>query len=76
LSLNNSRFGVYIHLIYPNKLEVKYTTDTQKYAYYLDLYIEIDNGGRLKTKFYDKRDDVTFPIINVPCISSNHNVWS
>ena len=28
LSLNNSRFGDYLHLIYPNELEVKDTTDT------------------------------------------------
>jgi hypothetical protein len=32
LSLNNSRFGNYLHLIYPNKLEVKDTADTQKSA--------------------------------------------
>jgi hypothetical protein len=32
LSLNNSRFSNYLHLIYPNELEVKYTTDTQKSA--------------------------------------------
>ena len=45
MSLNNSRFGDYLHLIYyPNELEVKYTTDTQKPAFYLDLHIEIDNG--------------------------------
>jgi hypothetical protein len=34
-------------------------------------FVEIDNGGRLKTKLYDKRDDFTFPIINFPFISSN-----
>jgi hypothetical protein len=28
LSLNNSQFGDYLHLIYPNELEVKDTTDT------------------------------------------------
>ena len=28
LSLNNSRFGDYLHLIYPNEPEVKDTTDT------------------------------------------------
>jgi hypothetical protein len=44
LSLNNSRFGNYLHLIYPNKLEVKDTADTQKSASYLDIYIEIDSG--------------------------------
>jgi hypothetical protein len=29
LSLNNSRFGDYLHRIYLNELEVKDTTDTQ-----------------------------------------------
>jgi hypothetical protein len=43
LSLNNSRFGDYLHRIYPNELEVKDTTDTQKYASYLNLHLEIDN---------------------------------
>ena len=36
---------------------------------YLDLHLEIDNEGRLKTKLYDKRDDFSFPIMNFP--SSN-----
>ena len=71
LSLNNSRFGDYLHRIYPNELEVKDTTDTQKSASYLDLHLEIDNGGRVNTKFYDKLDDFTFPIINFPFISNN-----
>ena len=61
LSLNNSRFGDYLHRIYPNELEVKDTTDTQKYASYLNLHLEIDNWGILKTKLYDKRDDITLP---------------
>ena len=60
LSLNNSQFHDYMQLIYPNELEVKDTTDTLKSASYLDLYLEINNGGRLKTKLYDKHDDFTF----------------
>ena len=28
---------------------------------YLDLHLEIDNGGRLKAKLLKKRDDLTFP---------------
>jgi hypothetical protein len=71
LSLNNTRFGDYLHRIYPNELEVKDTIDTQKSASYLDLYLEINSGGRLKTKLYDKRDEFTFPIVNFPFISSN-----
>jgi len=54
-----------------NELEVKDTTDTQKSVSYLEFHIEIDNGGRLKTKLYDKRDDFTFSIRNFPFISSN-----
>jgi hypothetical protein len=42
--VHNSRFSEYLHLIYPNELEVKVTTDTQKSA----SYLEIDNGGILK----------------------------
>ena len=71
LSLNNSRFGDYIHLIYPNELEIKDTTDSPKSASYLDLYLEIDSRGKLNTKLYDKRDDFNFPIVNFPFLSSN-----
>ena len=49
----------------------KGTTYAQKYASYLDLHLEIYNGGRLKTKLYDKRDGSTIPIANFPFISSN-----
>ena len=49
--------------------EVKDTTDTEKSASYLNLHLEIDNGGRLKTKLYDKRDDFTFPIVIFPFIT-------
>ena len=71
LSLNNSRFGDYLHRIYVNKLEVKDITDTQKSASYLDLHLEIDNGGRIQTKLYDKREDLTFLIVNFPFIICN-----
>ena len=66
LSLNNCRFGDYLHVIYSNELAVKDIADTQTYTAYLDLNIEIDNGGRLKTKRYDKHYDFTFPIVNFP----------
>ena len=53
------------------QLEVNDTTDNQTSASYLDIHLEIDNGGRFKTKLYDKRDDFTFPIVNFPVIISN-----
>ena len=42
LSLNNSRFGDFLHLIYPQELEIKDTTESRRSASYLDLYLEID----------------------------------
>ena len=55
MSLNNSRFGDYLHRIYPTELEDKDTTDTQKSASYHAIHLKIDKGGRLKTKLYDNR---------------------
>ena len=57
LSLNNSRLGDFVDRIYPIELEIKDTTDTDRFASYLDLQLEIDRVGRLRTKLYDKRDD-------------------
>lgn len=71
LSLNNLQFKDYLHQIYPSELEFKETTDTPALASYLDLYLYIDNSGRLKSKLYDKHDDFDFPIVNFPFLSSN-----
>ena len=71
LSLNNSKFSDYLHVIYPDELQIKDTTDSSKSAAYLDLYLEIDHKGTLCTRLYDKRDDFNFPIINFPVLSSN-----
>ena len=48
-----------------------YTVYTDRSASYLDLHLEIDHEGRLRTKLYDKRDDFKFPIVNFPFICSN-----
>ena len=45
--------------------------EMQKSASYVDLHLEIDSEGWLRTKLYDKRDDYNFPIVNVPLICSN-----
>jgi hypothetical protein len=57
--LKNVRFGDYLDLIYSNELEVKDITDTQNSVSYRDIHLEINNGRRLKTKLYNKRDDLT-----------------
>jgi len=50
LSLNNSM------------LEIKGPTDTDRSASYLDLHLEIDSEGRLRTKLYDKEMILIFPL--------------
>jgi hypothetical protein len=73
LSLNNLRFGDFVDCIYPIALKIKDTTDTytDRSAPYLDLHLEIDSEGWLRTKLYEKGDDFNFPIVNIPFICSN-----
>jgi hypothetical protein len=49
-SLNNSKFYDYAHCIYLTKLEIKETTDIARSTSYLDLHIDIDSKGWLRTK--------------------------
>ena len=48
----------------PIEFEKKDTTDADISVSYLDLHLEIDSEGRLRTKLYDKGDDFNFPIVN------------
>jgi hypothetical protein len=48
----NSMFGVFVDRIYPIELDIKDTTDTDRPASYLDLPLEIDSEGRLRTKLH------------------------
>jgi hypothetical protein len=47
------------------------TTDTHRSASFLDLRLEIDNEGRVRTKLYDKKYDFNVPIVIYPFICSN-----
>ena len=71
LSLNISRFGDFVDRIYPIELEIKDTTDTDRSASCVDLHLEIDSENGLRTKLYDKRDDLNFSIVIFPFIYSN-----
>ena len=67
LLLNNSRVGDLVDRIYPIELEIKDATD----AYRSTSYLDIGSEGRLRTKLYDKRYNLSFPIVNFPFICSN-----
>jgi hypothetical protein len=53
------------------ELEINDTTDTDRSASYLDIHLEIDSEGRIRTKLYDKSDYFNLPIVNFPYICSN-----
>ena len=62
-------FGNFVTTIF--ELEIKDTTDTNTSASYIDLHLELDSEGWLRTKLYDKRDDFNFLIVNFPFICCN-----
>ena len=67
-SLNNSKLGDFADRIYSIELEIKVTTDTAMSVSYIDLHLEIDNEGRIRTKLYDY---FNCSIVNSPFICSN-----
>ena len=71
LSINNHNFHNYVHLIYPDELEIKDTIESDISASYLDILLNIDSNGRLTTTLYDKRDDFNFAIVNFPFLCNN-----
>jgi hypothetical protein len=77
LSLNNSRFGDFVDHVYPIELEIKDTTDTDRSASYLDLYLEIDNlelfsertSSIYNVKLKDRANFFSF-FLRSPCMKS------
>jgi hypothetical protein len=51
-SLNNVRLRDFVDRIYPIELEINDTTDTDRSTSNLDLHLEIDSEGRLRTKLH------------------------
>ena len=47
--INNHNFHNHVHLIYPEELEIKDTTESDKSASYLDILLNIDSNGGLTT---------------------------
>ena len=74
LALNNSMFGDSVDHLYPIELEIKDTTDTARFASYLDLHFKIYSEGWLRMNLYDKRDDFNFLIVNFPFTSICSNI--
>jgi hypothetical protein len=54
LLLKISRFYDFVVPIYLIEFEIKVTTDTASSASYLDIHLEFDSEGRIRTKLYVK----------------------
>ena len=71
-SINNVDFGNYISVIYPSELPLTDTSTSSTEVCYLDTNIK--TGGTntpFRISIYDKRDDLTFRIVNFPHMDSN-----
>ena len=69
LSINN--FDNWIPLLFPVKLEIKEKNRTSSSVSLLDIYLKFDPNGQLSIRFYNKRVDINFTIINFPHLNSN-----
>jgi DNA-dependent RNA polymerase auxiliary subunit epsilon len=52
--------------IYPIELEIKDTTETERFVSYLDIHLEIDSEGRLRKRLNNNKYNFNFPIVNFP----------
>ena len=57
LSINNQDLRIISVRCIPPELEIKYTSESNTSASYLDLFLSIGRDGQLRTSLYDKRDD-------------------
>ena len=64
-------FDDFVDRIYPIELEIKNTTYTARSASCFDTHLEIDREDTIRTKHYDKRNYLNFPIVNFPFIHSS-----
>lgn len=68
LSNNTFYFHTYVVSIYPSELENKipHGLRSASSVLYFDNLLERDIDGNITTKFYDKRHDFNFPVVNFP----------
>jgi hypothetical protein len=66
MNLNNCKFGDFVGRIYPIELEITESTERARSSSYLDLHLESNSEGRLRTRHYHKGDVFNFPVVNLP----------
>ena len=70
LNINNVYFDNMVSQIYPSELQLNKANSSDTQAAFLDLHLSISNDT-VSTKFYDKRDDFDFEIVNFPFLDGD-----
>ena len=70
LNIDNPYFEGMVNRIYPPELQLNKANTSDTEAPFLDLHLSISNGF-VSSKFYDKRNDFEFDIVNFPFLDSD-----
>ena len=70
LNIDNPYFEGTVNQIYPPELQLNKANASDTEAPFLDLHLSISNGF-VSSKFYDKRDDFDFDIVNFPFLDGD-----
>ena len=70
LNINNVYFDNMVTQIYPSELQLNKANTSDKDVTFLDLHLSISNDI-VSTKFYNKRDDFDFEIVNFPFLDGD-----
>ena len=70
LNINNVYFYYMASQIYPSELQLNKANTSDTEAAFLDLHLSISNDV-VFTKFFDKRDDFHFKIVNFPFLDGD-----
>ena len=70
LNIDNTLFHSMYNHIYPSELQSNKADVSDTEASFLDLHLSISDGF-VKTKFFDKRDDSDFDIVNFPFLDGD-----
>ena len=68
--LNINFFDSMANHIYPSELQLNKANVSESEASFLDIHLSISDGF-VKTKIYDKRDDLDFDIVNFPFLDGD-----
>ena len=70
LNINNLYFDNMVSQIYPSELQLNKAISSDTETAFFDLHLSISNDI-VSTKFYERRDDFDFEIINFPFLDGD-----